>query len=261
MTDMLETEENTGAKRIMGLTFRALCAWILGVLLVACGIGIRVSSMTGHVRLLLVVTLLFTIFTALVFIFSVIGRRPTTVFPAIFFLAFLILWAVVGNKPADIEQLRANYYKRLHAQIGTPFVWGGETNLGIDCSGLARSALWQAMVREGIKEVNPRLLGTRLWYFWWRDVSARDIEEGRYGYTRVLGHADKLAGYDTSELKVGDMAVADKTHLMVYYGKGQWIEASPVDHKVVVNKAPKSSKREWFNEPVTLVRWSVFEKL
>lgn len=261
MTEVLEAEESTSPKRIMGLTFRALCAWILGILLVACGVGIRVSPMTGHVRLLLVTTLLFTVFTGLVFLFSVIGRRPTTVFPAIFFLAFLMLWSVLGDKPANIEQLRANYYKRLHALIGTPFVWGGETNIGIDCSGLARSALWQAMVREGIKEVNPRLLGTRLWRFWWRDMSASDIEEGKYGYTRVFGHANKLAGYDTSKLKIGDMAVADKTHVMVYYGKGQWIEASPVDRRVVVRKAPADSKREWFNEPVTLVRWTVFEKL
>lgn len=253
-------EADSNGKFVMGLTFRALCAWILGILLAACGVGVRVSPMTGHVRLLLVVTLMFSVFTGIVFLFSVIGRRPATVFPAVFFAAFMIVWTVLGSKPADVDQLRGVYFKRLSAFIGVPFVWGGETNVGIDCSGLARSALWQAMVREGIKEVNPRLLGMNFWEFWWRDMSARDIEDGKYGYTRVLGYAPKLAGYNTSKLKIGDMAVADKTHVLVYYGEGQWIEASPGDRKVVVNKAPAGSKRGYFTVPVTLVRWRILDR-
>lgn len=247
-------------RRIFGLTFRALCACILGVLLLACGIGVRVSPMTAHVRILLATTLFFFIFTCIVYLFSTIGRRPATVWPAVFFVALFVVWAVLGDKPPDTESLREVYYKRLHAFIGTPFMWGGETDVGIDCSGLARAALWHAMIREGIKEVNPRLLGTKLWEFWWRDLSARDIDEGKYGYTEVIGHADKLAGYDTSELEIGDMAVASGTHVMVYYGKGQWIEASPVDEKVVVNKAPANSKRDYFEVPVRLIRWRIFEE-
>lgn len=258
MTELAEVEPNT--KRILGLTFRALCAWILGILLVTCGVGVRVSPMNSHIRILLATTFIFFIFTGVVFLFSIIGNRPVTVFPAIFFVALFILWAVLGNKPPDRESLRGVYYKRLSAFIGMPFARGGETDVGIDSAGLARAALWHAMVREGIKEVNPRLLGSTLWSFWWHDVSARDIDEGKYRYTRVLGHTPKLAGYDTSKLRIGDMAVADKSHVMVYYGKGQWIEAGPDDGKVVVNKAPSGSKRPQFNEPVTLVRWRIFEK-
>ena len=258
MTELAEVEPNT--KRILGLTFRALCAWILGILLVTCGVGVRVSPMTPHVRILLATTLIFFIFTAVVFLFSMIGKRPVTVFQAIFFLALFIVWAVLGNKPPDTESLREVYYKRLHAFIGTPFARGGETDVGIDSAGLARAALWHAMIREGIKEVNPRLLGSKLWSFWWHDVGARDIDEGKAGYTQVIGHAPKLAGYDTSKLRIGDMAVAEKNQVMVYYGNGQWIEASPADGKVVVNKAPAGSKRPRFNEPVTLVRWRIFEE-
>lgn len=258
---MIEVADlESGPRKILGLSFRALCAWITGILLLGCGIGVRVSPMTGHVRVLLAVTLLFSLFTAFVYLFSVIGRRPTTVWPAVFFIALFVVWGVLGSKPPDTTALREVYYKRLHAFVGTPFVWGGETNVGIDCSGLARAALWHAMVREGIKEANPRLLGSKLWNFWWHDVSASDIDEGKYGYTQVIGHADKLAGFDTDVLKIGDMAVASGTHVMIYYGKGQWIEASPGDGKVVVNRAPADSKRGYFQVPVRLIRWRIFEE-
>lgn len=257
MTELAEGQPNT--RQFLGIGFRGFCAWILGALLVACAIAVRVFPMTPHVRLLLATTFFFLIFTGVVYLFSAIGSRPITVFPALFFVTLFILWSVLGDKTPDTVALREAYHKRLGALMGTPFARGGETNLGIDCSGLARAALWQAMVRQGVKEFNPYLLGTNLWRFWWRDMSARDIDEGKYGYTKVIGHAKKLAGFDTDAIKLGDMAVADKTHVMIYFGKGQWIEASPVDHKVVVNRAPASSKRKWFNEPVTLVRWRIFD--
>lgn len=258
MTDFNESELNR--KQFLGIGIRAFCVWILGVLLLACAICVRVAPMTGHLRLLLATTFFFLLFTIVVYVFTMIGNRPTIVFPTLFFVVLFILWSAIASKSPDTDALRGVYYKRLRAFIGTPFMQGGETDLGIDCSGLARSALWHAMVRQGIKEFNPRLLGPSLWKFWWRDLSASDIDQGKYGYTVVIGYAKKLAGYDTDGLQIGDMAIADKSHVMIYYGKGQWIEASPVDYKVVVNRAPASSKREWFNEPVTLLRWRIFEK-
>ena len=114
-------------------------------------------------------------------------------------------------------------------------MWGGETTNGIDCSGLARVALWQAMMRQGIREVNPGCWARNLWNFWWTDMSTADILRGKHGYTKVIGYAPKVAGYDTSKLKIGDMAVAGRAHVMIYCGKGEWIEASPTDGKVVVN--------------------------
>lgn len=216
--------------------------------------------MNTSVRALLAGTLLFTIFTGGVFLLSLIGRRPAWIFPTIFFLTLFGVWSVLGSKAPDQDALREAYNKRLHAYLGVPFAWGGEAETGVDCSGLARASLWQAMVRQGVKEFNPRLLGPLLWRFWWRDMGARAMDEGKYGYTHVIGYGKKLAGYDTSKLKVGDMAVSDKTHVMVFCGNGEWIEASPTDKKVVVNKAPAGSKREWFNEPVTFVRWWILDQ-
>lgn len=257
MSELAATDTKT--RTVFGLTFRALCAWILGILLVFCGIAVRVSPMDSRVRLLLAGTLLFTIFTCLVYLLSLIGRRPMWIFPAIFFLTLFIVWSVMASHSPDQESLRTEYRDRMHDFLGAPFAWGGETEDGIDCSGLARSALWLAMFRQGIKEFNPKLLGPTLWKFWWRDMSARAMDEGTHGYTRVIGYARKLAGYDTSDLQIGDMAVSCKTHVMVYYGNGEWIEASPIDKKVVINSAPANSKREWFNEPVTFVRWRILD--
>lgn len=242
------------------LDFGISCLWILGALLIASGIAVRMSIMTSSVRMLLVATFIFTLFTGVVFLFKVFKRRPALFFPTIFFLALFIVWAVLANKPPDTKTLRAVYVRRLVSFYHTRYVLGGETDTGIDCSGLARVALWQAMLRDGIKEFNPRLLGTTLWKFWWRDIGARDMGECKYGYTRVIEYVPKLAGCDTSNLKEGDIAVASSVHVMIYVGKGRWIEANPDDGKVVVNKTSASSKRGWFNTPATIVRWWILDK-
>jgi hypothetical protein len=92
-------------------------------------------------------------------------------------------------------------------------------------------------------------------------MSARDMLRGKYGYTRVVGHADKLAGYPTLMLEKGDMAITDNgVHVMIYYGDGKWIEASPDDQKVVINEATADSKRAWFRTPVTFARWTILDE-
>jgi len=255
--ELIDNEQTV--PRVRGRRFRKVCGWTLAVLLVACGVAVRVSPMNVGVRLLLAGTFVFFVFTCLAFIFLSAKKPSLTVFPAIFFLLLFILWDVVGSKPPNAAALRQVYYYRLQAYIGVPYAPGGETNLGVDSSGLARAALWQAMTWEGLKEFNPRLLGTGLWRFWWRDLSAKDISDGKYGYTRSIGSASKLAGYDTTYLEVGDMAVSADGRVMIYYGREQWIEASPTDGKVVVNKAPERSRRSSFNIPVKLVRWRILE--
>jgi len=56
------------------------------------------------------------------------------------------------------------------------------------------------------------------------------------------------------------MALAGSAHVLIYYGKGRWIEANPEDGKVVINPAPRTSKRSYFNARVTLVRWRFLER-
>ena len=241
-------------------SFRTVCGWVLMALLLATAIVVRISVMTTSVRLLLVITIAFGLFVGILHLLRFVKFHHAAVYPVIFFLMFAVLWNVLGNKPYDVNTLRQAYMKRLHGFGNVPFVRGGETTNGIDCSGLARVGLWRAMLQQGITQMNPRLLGSDLWRFWWTDVSARDILLGKHGYTRVTGYAAKLAGYDTSKIKLGDMAVADGMRVMIFCGKGQWIEANPDDGKVVINAAPANSKRAWFNKPVTLVRWRFLEE-
>lgn len=257
VNEVIDTEQTV--PQIRGRRFRKVCGWTLAVLLVACGVSVRVLPMNAGVRLLLASTFIFFVFTCLAFVFLSVKKPSLTVFPTIFFLLLFILWDVVGSKAPNTAALRQVYYYRLQAYIGVPYAPGGETNLGVDSSGLARAALWQAMTWEGLKEFNPRLLGTQLWRFWWRDMSAKDIRDGKYGYTRGIGSAAKLAGYDTTYLEVGDMAVSADGRVVIYYGEEQWIEASAEDGKVVVNKAPENSRRSSFNVPVRLVRWRILE--
>lgn len=229
-------------------------------MLAASALTVRVAIMTSGVRMLLAGTVIFGMFTGFVHLIKLPGHKPRVLYPAVFFVALFIVWAIMADRPVKVPLLRETYVKRLQKFEGTRYVWGGETTAGIDCSGLARSALWNAMLVEGAREVNPKLLGKNLWHFWWRDMSARDILKGRYGYTKVIGHAYKLAGYDNSNLNPGDMAVAQGIHVLVYVGKNRWIEANPDEKKVVIRTASAGSKRPYFNTPVTFVRWKMLQE-
>lgn len=239
--------------------YQAWFTWTFIALMVASAIAVRLSVMTTSVRILLAATLMLGLLNAILFCFRLMQSRPRIVYPSVFFLVFFLMWGVLGSKPYKADILRTYYKNRLVKFQNVKYVWGGETKDGIDCSGLARVALWQAMFKEGLMQANPRLLGPMFWKFWFRDITANDMLHEKYGYTKVIGEADKLAGYDTSNLKTGDMAVTGG-HVLIFMGDGKWIEASPDDQRVVINEASAGSRRGWFNVNVTFVRWWVLDK-
>ena len=184
----------------------------LGVLAFACLLAASfaaatLATMTAAVRVLLVVTLVWGTLLCAALLLRALRSRRFAVYVIAGAAALLGIWATVGAREPSVSALRQAYLGTLQSFDGVPYVWGGETRSGIDCSGLARVALWQAMLRRGVSEVNPRLLGGALWGFWWRDMSAKDMLGGRYGYTRVIGRAPKLAGCDAESLHAGDLAV------------------------------------------------------
>jgi len=215
------------------------------------------AIMTVPIRLLLVSTLIFTIFTGLLYLTRVFSAYPRLLYPAVFFFALFVTWAVLGDKPHDAQMVREAYSRRLASFVNHPYIENGEAHNGVDSSGLARAALWQAMLKEGLREVNPQLLGPMLWKFWWRDLSVEEIKEGKYGYTRVVGHVAKLADYDVSKSEIGDMAIVEDEHVLIYFGYEKWIEACPNEKRVVMSNALRDSKCKLLNKPAAIVRWLV----
>lgn len=160
-------------------------------------------------------------------------------------------------RPADTQALRSLYVRRLQSFEGTTYVWGGESHRGIDCSGLPRRALREALFFQGFQTLNGGLLREALKQ-WWFDASARAIQQG---YRHLAEPLDTTPGpirkLEPAALLPGDLAVTTSgIHMLVYMGKGQWIQADPGINAVVTMDAV-SSPNAWFDQPVSLHRWTI----
>ncbi len=167
-------------------------------------------------------------------------------------LAFLAL----PGKPIDGEHLRQTYVESLQSLEGTTYVWGGETRVGIDCSGLVRGALVDANLREGMRTINPALLRVAA-SMWWHDCSAKALGENYRGLTASIAQAKTLNDADYATLRPGDIAVLDSgVHTLAYLGNKTWIQADPLPMRVVRTTAPATEG--WFVQGVQLLRWTEF---
>jgi hypothetical protein len=226
------------------------------VLLLLCPLISTLGAITGLVRLIYPVTIIWGFYTAGLYLLRLISAHYAWRYPVIAILLAIICWVSFAGRPYDIASLRNMYRSRLISFSGTFYVWGGESHLGIDCSGLARTALIEAMIFEGLRTGNPRLIGPQVWDFWWHDMSAKAMGEGTYGYTNEVCRLPKLAGADTSKLQIGDLAVTESgVHVLIYLGDNRWIEANPEDQHVVTNEATATSNRIYFNQTFKIMRW------
>ncbi len=164
-------------------------------------------------------------------------------------LVFLIL----PGRTVDATRVRQGYVKSLQSFVGTRYVWGGENRLGIDCSGLVRRGLINALMTEGVLAFNPRAVRASL-FIWWNDTSARALRDQHLQMTDKICTVQSLNHFDHTGLRPGDLAAtAEGVHVMAYLGDERWIEADPAFAEVVI--LHKGENDQWLQTDVELLRW------
>ena len=156
----------------------------------------------------------------------------------------------------DAANLRSAYIRHLQNYAGCEYYWGGESRGGIDCSGLIRRGMIDACLEEGWSRRDPELLKRAL-SLWWNDTSAEALGQEYRGLTRLVEQIKEIRSHDHSPLKPGLLAVtADGRHILAYLGGGQWIEADPGEHRVIILQAATSTS-PWLGMRMRLLEWSM----
>ena len=164
---------------------------------------------------------------------------------------------LMPGRPVDSRELHARYLEELRNFEGCVYHWGGESRFGIDCSGLPRRSLINALAHQGVTRMNGTAI-RRAAGLWWHDASALAISEGHRDETIPLGIDGKLKELDLASLSPGDLAVTKGgAHLLVYLGDGDWIQADPGAGKVLSQNAERE-ENPWFSYRVTTHRWKDF---
>jgi cell wall-associated NlpC family hydrolase len=155
--------------------------------------------------------------------------------------------------PSDPEGLRVAYLRALQRYEGTPYLWGGESRLGADCSGLVRRAMMDALTIEGFRRGDISSLRSAA-ALWWFDASAFAMGQQHQYRTLLIFEADNLNELNDPRLLPGDLAVVmDGKHILAYLGNRQWIDADPQKGKTVIETVPTSTP--WFTLNARIVRW------
>lgn len=204
----------------------------------------------GIMRYGLVVALLVGWIGLLVFAWSSKkGRIAAMALPLILALPF-----VLPARNLDQGKLRQDYLDGMRSYGGTTYLWGGESGRGIDCSGLPRRALRNALRNQALTGNGT---AARLWMeHWWFDTSAKAMKEHYRDFTRSTGVSGRMTKLDLPKIEAGDLAVTDNgRHVMIYLGDQAWIQADPGAGKVIV-ATPGRDDNPWFDSQVSLHRWA-----
>mgnify|MGYP000200458649 CR=1 FL=1 len=168
---------------------------------------------------------------------------------------FFLLIIISKEKKINPKRLQEAYIEELKTYKGTYYIWGGENKLGIDCSGLARKALINALWKNGLNEPQGFY---KAFYLWWNDSTAKSMAAEWKGLTLKVSAKDQTINtLDYTAIRAGDLAITDDgVHVMIYLGAKEWIEADPGVKEVIQIGAPNKDFA-WFNYNVTICRWSI----
>ena len=174
---------------------------------------------------------------------------------SLFFIGCVPAFALcLPGRALDPDSLATDYARALRLFRGARYVWGGESRLGIDCSGLVRRGLIWGQLWHGLRTLNGRPIRNSVG-LWWYDASAIALRDGYRGWTTELFRHKNVSSADHAMLRPGDLAVtADGVHVMAYLGNRTWIEADPKASKVIEVSLPTDN--EWFWTSVVFVRWT-----
>ncbi|MEM9772168.1 MAG: NlpC/P60 family protein [Cyanobacteria bacterium P01_D01_bin.73] len=248
----------------MKIRYRKWSRWLalaIAIPLILCAIFHPVNS--GVLRLITIGAIVTTALTLLLWNWRDRLRRTLVVCCIGVGLVPLIL----PNRPVDAIALHRDYIQALANFEGTRYHWGGETFTGIDCSGLPRRALQQAMLSQGLKQLNGDLIRKALFH-WWFDASAEALAVGYRNYAVPLDQtinqptetSSTIRTMSYDELNPGDFAVTgDRLHLIVYLGNNQWIQADPGSGRVLTLNGYQDNN-PWFQRPVTMHRWAILNR-
>jgi hypothetical protein len=161
-----------------------------------------------------------------------------------------------SHHSVDRSALRSDYCAALKSYSDCRYVWGGEGYFGIDCSGLVRKGLEDALVARGFATLNPALIRAGI-SLYWHDTTAKVIGEGYANRTFFVTACPMLNTLDESLLQPGDLAVTlNGIHIMAYLGNRTWIAADPGESKVTTFVIPEQ-KNAYFSTPMRIVRWKI----
>lgn len=232
----------TPAKRLLAIcTLGAFAGIVL----------IPIHPVNSMIRNLAFLTCIMSAWSGLVILLW--NRKPWRFTLAMLPSAAILVLLLPGSE-IDRAELRQNYVRSMSTFEGAKYHWGGENARGIDCSGLPRKSLRDALLSYGMRHANAKALRHAL-ELWWFDASAKALGHGYRNYTVPLGEQGTIRDMKYDHLLAGDLAVTIcGRHVLAYSGNGRWIQADP-GIGAVATLDGRTADNSWFRAPVTMHRW------